>query len=141
MYLTEKPISLEALWFVPSAACGATASFTGIVRNHDHGRPVKKLFYESYPVMANKVIDHLISEAKRRWPVDDVAVLHRVGELEVGETAVAIAVSAAHRDEAFEACRFMIESIKHEAPIWKKQIYEDGSGEWVFCHAAEARAI
>ena len=78
-------------------------------------------------------MESLTMEAKGRWPIDEIHLLHRVGELQIGETAVAIAVSAAHRDEAFLACRFLIEGIKHRVPIWKKQILEDGSGEWVSC--------
>ena len=88
--------------------------------------------------MANKMMGVLIGQAKERWPVDEIRLLHRVGELEIGDVAVAIAVSAAHRDEAFLACRFMIEGIKREVPIWKKQILEDGSGEWVSCRHLEA---
>ena len=134
MYLTQKPIILENFFSLsPAPACGALASFVGIVRNHDHGRPVKKLYYECYPSMANKMMGVLIEQAKERWPVDEIHLLHRVGELGIGEAAVAITVSAAHRDEAFLACRFMIEGIKRQVPIWKKQILEDGSGEWVFC--------
>ena len=141
MYITQEPIILEKfLSFCPASACGAVTSFTGIVRDHDHGRRVKKLYYECYPRMANKMIGVLIGQAKSRWPVDDIYLRHRVGELEIGEAAVAIAVSASHRDEAFLACRFMIEGIKREVPIWKKQILEDGSGEWVFCRPLEEAA-
>ena len=91
--------------------------------------------------MANKMMDVLIHRAKERWPVNEIYLRHRVGELQIGEAAVAIAVSAAHRDEAFQACRFMIESIKREVPIWKKQILEDGSGEWVSCRHGQEVAV
>ncbi len=109
------------------------ASFAGVVRDHDHGRRVKELHYECFASMAEKKIGALIAEARRSWKVEEVRVLHRVGRLSVGDVAVAIAVSSAHRDEAFQACRFLIESIKKEVPIWKKQIYEDGTGQWVGC--------
>ena len=139
MYITQEPILLEKFFsFTANPACGAVATFAGIVRNHDHGCAVMKLYYECYPPMANKMMGELIRRARERWPVDEIRALHRVGELQIGEAAVAIAVSAAHRDEAFLACRFMIEGIKREAPIWKKQIFHDGSGEWVSCHAEAA---
>lgn len=135
MHLTEAPINLtEFLSRQPDSACGATASFVGIVRNHDHGRPVHKLYYECYAPMAERMMEDLIREAKRRWPIGDLRILHRVGELEIGEAAVAIAASSAHREEAFAACRFAIEEIKMKVPIWKKEFYQDGTSEWVFCH-------
>ena len=132
--ITSDPIALERFFSQTDPACGAVAMFVGVVRNHDHGRPVSRLRYECYPSMAERVLTALVARAKNNWPVADVKVLHRVGDLNIGDAAVAIAVSAAHRDEAFSACRFLIESIKREVPIWKKQIYADGSAEWVVCH-------
>jgi len=79
------------------------------------------------------MIGVLVEEAKNRWDINDIRVLHRVGELGIGETAVAIAVSSAHRAAAFSACRFMIEEIKKRVPIWKKEFYQDGRNEWVIC--------
>ena len=142
MTLTQKAICLEDFFsFQPDKTCGAVASFVGIVRNHDHGRSVKRLHYECYWLMAEKMIQTLIGEAKNRWSVGEIRVLHRVGELEVGEAAVAIAVSSAHREEAFLACRFLIEEIKKKVPIWKKEFFEDGSSEWVLCgHPSECVA-
>ena len=132
--ITDQPIDLNAFFeATPDPACGAVASFVGVVRNHDHGRPVHRLRYECYRTMAEKVLASLVDRAKSGWPVTEVRVTHRIGELAIGDAAVAIAVSAAHRDEAFAACRFLIERIKHEVPIWKKQIYGDGSAEWVVC--------
>lgn len=134
MLITDKPIKLEEfLAGEPNKSCGAVASFVGVVRNHDHGRPVVRLFYECYESMAEKQIQAIIDEAKKRWPVDEVRMLHRVGWLEVGEAAVAIVVSSAHREEAFSACRFVIEEIKNKVPIWKKEIFTDGTSEWVLC--------
>lgn len=109
-----------------------------MVRNHDHGRAVKSLYYDCYRSMAEKMIKALIEEAEIRWQIGKVRVLHRIGHLEIGEVAVAISVSSAHRAEAFEACRFMIEGIKKNVPIWKKEIFEDGMSEWVSCKHAEA---
>ena len=140
--ITEGPIHLKEFFScAPSRSCGALASFVGIVRDHDRGRPVRKLIYDCYMSMADRVIGRLMDEAKGRWDVDDVHVLHRVGELEIGEVAVAIAVSSAHRAEAFSACRFMIEEMKIKVPIWKKEIYADGTREWVSCAHAEMETV
>mgnify|MGYP001588353019 CR=1 FL=1 len=92
-------------------------------------------------IYADRMIGMLVEEAKSRWPIEDLRVLHRVGELEIGEAAVAIAVSSAHRAEAFSACRFTIEEIKKRVPIWKKEIFEDGTREWVVCPHAEMEAV
>lgn len=138
MRITQEPIRLND-FFSEGAdpSCGAIASFVGLVRNHDHGRRVLKLHYECYRSMAEKMLEWIVVEAKERWPVHEVLVRHRIGTLEIGEVAVAIAVSSAHRAEAFQACRFVIEEIKRRVPIWKKEIFEDGTGEWVFCPAHE----
>ena len=140
MHITREPIVLQDFFsYSPNKSCGALASFVGVVRNHDHGRAVKRLFYECYFSMAEKMIQQIIEESKVTWAVDEVRVTHRVGSLEIGEAAVAITVSADHRAEAFAACRFVIEEIKHKVPIWKIEIFEDGAGEWVLCaHPAEA---
>ncbi len=134
MRITQEPIRLDD-FFSKGAdpSCGATASFVGLVRNHDHGRRVLKLHYECYRSMAEKMLEQIVAKAKERWPVDEVLVRHRIGTLEIGEAAVAIAVNSSHRAEAFQACRFVIEEIKKSVPIWKKELFEDGTGEWVFC--------
>ena len=139
MTITEEAIDLQKFFSdEPPRSCGAAASFAGIVRNHDHGRAVKSLYYDCYRSMAEKMIKALIEEAKVRWNVEKILVLHRVGHLEIGEVAVAISVSSAHRAEAFEACRFMIEKIKEKVPIWKKEIFENGMSEWTSCAHMEA---
>ena len=131
MHLTEEPILLGKFFsFSSNPSCGATASFVGMVRDHDEGKRVKKLYYECYPSMADKMIGQLITEASDQWNINEIRVLHRVGTLEIGDVAVAIAVSSAHREEAFQGCRFLIERLKLEVPIWKKQIFEDGTNEW-----------
>ena len=134
MYITDETIDLQKFFSDESPrSCGAVASFVGIVRNHDHGRAMKSLYYDCYRSMAEKMIKALIEETEARWKIDKVRVLHRIGHLEIGEITVAISVSSTHRAEAFEACRFMIEKIKEKVPIWKKEIFEDGMSEWVSC--------
>ncbi|MGH7197709.1 MAG: molybdenum cofactor biosynthesis protein MoaE [Candidatus Omnitrophota bacterium] len=134
MHITESPIRVsEFLGVLPPASCGAVASFVGVVRNHDHGRAVWKLYYESYRPMAEKRIGSIIEEAKGRWPVEEIKVLHRVGRLGIGEAAIAVRVSSAHRAEAFAACEHVVEQIKHTVPIWKNEFFEDGTSEWVLC--------
>ena len=131
MRVTRETIVLEKFFVETSdPSCGAVCSFVGLVRNHDHGRVVRRLHYECYASMAEKMMDRVILEAKEIWPVHEIRVLHRVGVLEIGEAAVAIQVSAAHRDEAFRACRFVIDEIKNRVPIWKKEIFADGTEEW-----------
>jgi molybdopterin synthase catalytic subunit len=112
---------------------GAVATFTGVVRNHHHGKEVLWLEYEAYEEMAEKQIDGLITEASRRWPISQVAVRHRLGHLEIGEVSVAIAVAAPHRAEALEACRWLIDTLKAEVPIFKKEAYAGGE-VWVDDH-------
>ncbi len=132
MRVMSEPILLDDFFRVrPPASCGASASFIGIVRDHDHGRRVRKLEYFSYLSMAEKILEGIVRETESRWGVEDVRVLHRVGELEIGDIAVAITVSSVHRDGAFQACRFIIEKIKKDVPIWKKETYVDGTSEWV----------
>jgi molybdopterin synthase catalytic subunit len=134
MHLTDEPIEVvEFLRKRAPESCGAVASFVGIVRDRDEGRAVRKLYYESYRPMAEKRIGAIIEEAKRRWPVEEIRVLHRVGWLGIGEAAIAVAVSSAHRAEAFEACAHIVEQIKHTVPIWKNEFFEDGTSEWVHC--------
>ena len=137
MFITESPIPLpEFLAEEPGGSSGAAASFVGVVRNHDHGKGVKELYYECYVSMAEKEIQGIVEDTKSICKVDEVKVLHRVGRLTVGEAALAVWVSAAHRQEAFAACRYVVEEIKKKVPIWKRQFFEDGTEEWVCCAAA-----
>ncbi len=130
-HLTQKVISLEALVArVTHSEVGGIATFLGVVRDHHEGRSVSGLEYSAYPAMAEAECDRLVREAESRWPCR-VALAHRVGPLEIGDTAVAIAVGAAHRAEAFEACRWLIEELKHRVPIWKRERYVDGTEAWV----------
>jgi molybdopterin synthase catalytic subunit len=130
-FLSSTPLDLAALVArVESPERGAVASFLGLVRDHHGGRKVSRLEYSAYAPMAEEECALIVAEAEDRWPVR-VALEHRIGALEVGDAAVAIAAGAAHRDEAFAACRFVIEEVKRRVPIWKKEFYADGSVEWV----------
>jgi molybdopterin synthase catalytic subunit len=102
----------------------------GAVRDHARGRPIRHLEYEAYPEMAVREMDKISAEAARRWPGTRVAIGHRSGHLEVGELAVVIAAAAPHRAEAFDACRFAIDTLKQSVPIWKKEVSTDGE-YWV----------
>ena len=106
---------------------GALCVFTGVVRNHNDGKPVRYLEYEGYEEMVVSIFDEIAREAKKRFGVTRVRIVHRLGRMEIGETSVAVAVSSPHRGEAFDACRFAIDTLKHQAPIWKKEFYADGS--------------
>ena len=130
-YLTAESIQLDSLIkTVVTSSHGGIASFLGVVRDHHAGRSVVELEYEAYGPMAEAECARIVAEAESRWPVR-VAVRHRVGKLVIGDTAVAIAVAGAHRDEAFEACRYVIEELKRRVPIWKRERYSDGSEAWV----------
>jgi len=105
---------------------GAVVAFVGIVRRFSRGKRIKHLEYEAYQAMAEAKLREIGREIKERWDIDGVAIVHRIGSLEVGEKSVVIAVGAPHRAEAFEACRYAIEQLKRTVPIWKKEVYEDG---------------
>ena len=118
------------------SSCGGVVCFEGRVRNHNEGKKVSRLFYECYLPMASKVMNEIAEQAKKKWEVKKVDVVHRIGKIPMGEIAVWVGVSAAHRSEAFVACQFVIDEIKKKVPIWKKETYEDGSETWVACHHA-----
>lgn len=129
--ITEKPIDVQKVIDTASSlGAGAVNVFIGSVRNTAHGKNVVWLEYEAYETMAVSEIRKIIEEASHRWPLMGWAVSHRIGTLKPGETAVAVAVSAPHRHESFEACHFIIDQLKEKAPIWKKEVFEDGE-EWV----------
>jgi molybdopterin synthase catalytic subunit len=134
--LTGQPIDLALLVkAVTAPERGGIACFLGTVRDHHGGRQVLRLIYSAYGPMAEAECGRIVAEAEARWPVR-VALRHRVGPLEVGETAVAIVAAGAHRDEAFAACRHIIEEVKRRVPIWKQEFYADGSVAWVDATAA-----
>lgn len=125
--VTDKPINLQELVeFVTDPEAGAIATFIGITRNNNEGRKVIALNYEAYPTMAEKELLRLGDEAKKKWSICRMAIVHRIGPVQITEPSVIIAVSAGHREAAFAACRFAIEEIKKTVPIWKKEVYEGG---------------
>ena len=109
---------------------GAIALFYGIVRDNNRGRKVMHLEYDAYPEMATKVMQRIADEVKERFNIAESAIQHRTGRLEVGETSLLVAVSSAHRKEAFEACHALVDRLKEEVPIWKKEVFEGGE-EWI----------
>lgn len=109
---------------------GAVVTFEGVTRNHNDGRVVLYLEYEAYRPMADRKIAELIAEMRKRWPIDRVAVGHRLGRVDIGETSLVIAVSAAHRRPAFEAALYFVDRLKEVVPIWKKE-YFDGGEVWI----------
>ncbi|MGC8517393.1 MAG: ThiF family adenylyltransferase [Steroidobacteraceae bacterium] len=133
-----------------SSAAGGYVSFEGWVRNHNEGREVHRLEYEAFEALALKEGERIVAETLQRFGVERAACVHRVGSLEIGELAVWVGVSARHRHEAFLACRYIIDAVKHHVPIWKKEHYRDGDSGWVNCercaappdqaHVHEARA-
>jgi adenylyltransferase/sulfurtransferase len=120
----------------PSA--GGYASFEGWVRDHNEGRTVRRLEYEAFETLANKEGERIVAEAVARFGVTRAACVHRVGSLAVGDLAVWVGVSSAHRGEAFAACRYIIDEVKHRVPIWKKEHYTDGDSGWVNCERCAA---
>ena len=130
--LTEAPLSERALVSaVEDGGAGAIVLFSGVVRDQTGGRRVKFLEYEAHAPMAVGKMREIAAEARARFPgIRKIGIVHRVGRLEIGESSVLIAVSTAHRGEAFEACRFAIDTLKETVPIWKKEFFEDGE-VWV----------
>jgi len=120
----------EAIDAIKAATDGAVCVFEGIVRNHSRGRETLYLEYEAYREMALEQMQGLAAEAVTQFGVRDVALLHRLGRLEVGECSVLVVVASAHRAAAFEACRWLIDTLKKQVPIWKKETFVDGA-EWV----------
>ena len=131
VYLTQEPLDLPALLaLVQTPERGGTACFLGTVRNHHRGREVLRLEYSAYEAMVDNECARIVAEAELRWQVG-IALQHRVGRLEVGDTAVAVVAASAHRDEAFVACRYVIEELKRRVPIWKQEFFADGTIGWV----------
>jgi molybdopterin converting factor subunit 1 len=116
---------------------GAVVLFSGVARNHSEGRRVLALEYDAYPEMAARKLREVAEEVRGRWPISGIAIHHRMGRLEIGEASLLVAVSSAHRREAFEACQYAVDRVKQTVPIWKKEIWEDGEGAWVAGHAVD----
>jgi molybdopterin synthase catalytic subunit len=125
--VTNQPIDLnELVSYVADAEAGAIVPFIGTTRNNNEGRKVLALDYDGYPEMAEKELARIGAEAKNKWPICKMAIVHRLGAVQIGEASVIIVVSSAHRDAAFAASRFAIEEIKKTVPIWKKEVFEGG---------------
>ena len=120
----------EAAAAVGTPASGAVNIFLGVVRDNNLGRRVSYLEYDAYPAMAEKVMRELAEEAKERFGLEDCAVLHRTGRLDIGETSLLVAVSCGHRAESFEAGHWLVNEIKKRVPVWKKEVWEDGEA-WI----------
>lgn len=130
--LTRDAIDFHALTEqVRRNDCGAVVTFLGTVRDLTDGKVTVALDYECYPEMAEKKMAEIEADTRRRWPVGDMVLEHRLGHLEVGDVSVAVAVSSPHRGAAFEACRHAIDRLKELVPIWKKENWADGTTEWV----------
>lgn len=129
--VSDQPLDVAAhMAAVGADAAGATVSFAGVVRDHDGGRSVTELDYHVHPT-AERVVSEVAAEIAARPGVIAVAVTHRHGSLAIGDVALAAAVSAAHRGEAFAACSDLVDEVKKRIPIWKRQVFSDGSDEWV----------
>ena len=131
-WLTRDPITADSvLPLVGGPADGAIDLFLGVVRNHNEGDAVSGMQYEAYAAMAEQTLREIVAEASSQAGVGQVAAVHRIGALRVGEVSVAIAASAPHRAEAFTACRYVIEEIKKRLPVWKQEHYVAGTEKWL----------
>ena len=129
--LTDEPIDVDAVIAeVANERAGAVVTFLGTTRSHSRGRTVLHLEYEAYTGMAESVMEEIAAKLKRKHELCEVAIAHRVGRVGIGETSVAIAVSAPHRHAALAACREAIDTLKETVPVWKKEVYEGGE-EWI----------
>jgi molybdopterin synthase catalytic subunit len=130
--VTEQPLHVDTLSrYVQTTADGAIVVFSGVARDNFNGRATEHLFYDAYPAMAEPVLASIAAEAAERWEIGRVAIHHRTGRLELGETAVLVVVAAPHRHGAFAAAEYIMDRIKEIAPIWKRETWADGDAEWV----------
>ncbi len=137
--ITFAPLSLvEVYGLADDASNGAVVVMSGMVRNNTDGRSVVALEYQAYEPMALRVFQQIAADIRQQWPdVNRVVIHHRTGKLQVGEISVLVAVGCPHRSEAFAACQYAIDTLKHNAPIWKKEHWQDGSSSWVSIGACE----
>jgi molybdopterin synthase catalytic subunit len=137
--ITFAPLAVEEVYaLADDAANGAVVVMSGMVRNQTDGKPVVALEYQAYEPMAIRVFQQIAAEIHQTWTdVTHVVIHHRVGKLQIGEISVLVAVGCPHRTEAFEACKYAIDTLKHNAPIWKKEHWADGSTSWVSIGACE----
>lgn len=138
--LTDNPIIPSVLMEgIRDERAGACVTFEGRVRNHNDGREVEALNYEAYGPLAQKEGERIVGEARERFQILGALCVHRTGSLSLGDIAVWVAVTSAHRGAAFEACRYIIDEIKGRLPIWKKEHYAGGASEWVNCATGGSR--
>ena len=137
--ITIAPLSMEeAYQLADDAANGAVVVMSGTVRNQTDGKPVEYLEYQAYQPMAIAVFNSIATEIRTKWQdANRIVIHHRVGKLKIGEISVIVAVGCPHRGEAFEACRYAIDTLKHNAPVWKKEWFEDGASTWVSIGACQ----
>ena len=137
--VTFAPLSYEAVYqLADDPANGAVVVMSGTVRNQTEGKPVASLEYQAYEPMALNIFRKIAARVREQWPdVNRVVIHHRTGHLKIGEISVLVAVGSPHRGEAFAACQYAIDTLKHNAPIWKKEHWQDGSSEWVSIAACE----
>ncbi len=129
--VTDQPIDIAGLFANGrNELAGAVVLFSGEVRNHNLGRSVDYLEYESHVPMANKLMRAIVAEACQKWPLHHAVCVHRIGKLTIGQSAVVVVTASSHRAEAYEANQYIINRVKHEVPIWKKEIYLDGTHAW-----------
>ncbi|NNF20740.1 MAG: molybdenum cofactor biosynthesis protein MoaE [Saprospiraceae bacterium] len=134
LLITEDPLNVnEAYSKALNNEAGAINIFSGTIRNKTQSKEVLRLEYEAYEKMATKEMEKIASKAMKKWPVKNIVIHHRYGLLNIGDCAVIIAVSTPHRKESFEACEFIINTLKETVPIWKKEVFEDGE-VWVASH-------
>ena len=130
--VTTEPLSVQMVNdLVKRPTDGAVVTFDGIVRNNFEGRQVRFLEYEAYAEMAEKKMAAIGAEVQRKFAVGAIAMVHRLGHLEIGESSIVIAVAAPHRHAAFEACAYAMDRVKEEVPVWKKEFFADGNAHWV----------
>jgi molybdopterin synthase catalytic subunit len=131
--VTEQPLDVqEHAREVGGASSGAVVTFAGVVRDHDHGRPVTYLEYQGHPTAA-RVLEEVVREVVAESQAEAVSVAHRVGTLQIGDAALVVAVAGAHRAEAFATASRLVDEVKARLPIWKRQVFPDGTDEWVDC--------
>jgi molybdopterin synthase catalytic subunit len=130
--VTTDPLNVQQVNdLVKRPTDGAVVAFDGIVRNNFDGRPVHYLEYEAYAAMAEKKLAEIGAEVRQKFAVGEIAMMHRIGRLEIGESSIVIAVAAPHRHAAFEACAYAMDRVKAEVPVWKKEFFADGADHWV----------
>lgn len=130
--VTTEPLSVQALNdLVKRPSDGAVVTFDGIVRDNFDGRPVRALEYEAYVDMAQKKMAQIGKEVQQKFAIGQIAIVHRLGHLNIGESSIVIAVAAPHRHAAFEACAYAMDRVKADVPVWKKEFFADGETHWI----------